>query len=214
MKTAETAMIHRSDQTTQECGWCTWRRAITQAGPRRDGLRKKRWQALRVWTEMMLFTISWFLLLQIKPLQPHWGSQFAAALGCGKLKETRNRQRNLQTAVCSQAQCDRCHNKFSDDETFFFLFFRQKREKRVKFPQRPRPVSSQRSQFVITDGKRQTNPGDTATMRRPSEAGLLQCKTSLNRGALLHTWPSEGNYICFHYRNAPQRCHLWSHMCV
>lgn len=58
---------------------------------------------------------------------------------------------------------------------------------RIKIPQRPRPVSSQTSEFVITDGKRQTNPGDTATMRCPSEAGLVRCKTSLNRGALLHT---------------------------
>lgn len=58
---------------------------------------------------------------------------------------------------------------------------------RSKIRQRPRPVSSQRSKFVITDGKRQAIPGDTAAMRCPSEAGLVRCKTSLNRGALLHT---------------------------
>lgn len=71
---------------------------------------------------MMVFTISWFHFVEIK----HAEAEFAAKLDfCGMLKETRNMQHNLQTSDGSQAQCHRCHNKFSDDE--FFSSFGGKR---------------------------------------------------------------------------------------
>lgn len=69
MGTAEIAMVYRSNQTTHEWGWCTWRRGIIQAIPHRSGLCKERWKGLKFWIWIMVFTITWFHLIEIKHIE-------------------------------------------------------------------------------------------------------------------------------------------------